>query len=76
MAIYEVTLPAVGHVEADNIEEAKQKGLDRVNFNYFTSFDKEDIISIKITTEYKICPHCKFYVIPISAEKCGRTDCA
>jgi len=70
MAIYEVIFPAIARVEADNFDEAKQKGADRAGFNYFTTYGKKDVISIKITKKYKICPICKFYIIEVERNIC------
>lgn len=70
MPVYKIVFPATVRVYADNIDEAKEKGADRAGFNYFTSYEKKDVISIKTITDYKLCPQCKFYVAPINREVC------
>jgi len=70
MPVYEVVFPATALVYAENADDAKKKGANRAGFNYFTSYGVRDVISIKIVTEYKLCPQCKFYVAPVSRKVC------
>jgi len=70
MPVYEIVFPATVLVHADNVDDAKEKGADKAGFDYFTSYEKKDIISIKAVKNYKLCPQCKFYVAPINRKVC------
>ena len=70
MPAYIVTFPATATVWAENVDDAKEKAVARVNHNFFTCFEQSDIISMKTTEDYKECPKCKFYVAPINRDVC------
>ena len=70
MPVYEIVFPAVTQVYAANVDEAKKKGADRAGFNYFTFYEDKDVINIKIVTDSKLCPKCKFYIAPINRDVC------
>ena len=70
MAIYKVVFPATVYVKAQTENKAKKAGADRAGFDYFTTYQNSDCLSIEIVPTMKECPMCKFYIIPKEQKVC------
>lgn len=70
MAIYKLVFPAIVYVKAQTENKAKKAGASKAGFDYFTTYQSNDCLSVKAVQTMKECPVCKFYIIRKEQDKC------